>query len=799
MDALEQDLRFAARGLARSRGFAAATLATLALGIGATTAIFSVVSRLMLSPLPFPEPERLAHLYGTSRLVPERDHAFNLVEVRRQSASLEALAGYEVGARYWRGAGEPERVPSVKVERDFFAVLGVAPLLGRTLRPDDPLGVVVVGETFWRTKLGGDARAVGRPITLDGEPFTVVGVMPESFQFPSGSSTMLAGVATAGRTGLWTPIGTPERPINRIARVVARLKPGIAMAAAERELALIASRLEAADPKRNAGRGFMLVPLGEDVVAPSVRRPLWMLFGAVGLVLALACANVANLTLTRVTLRGREIAIRSALGASPGRLARIILAESLLLSLGGGVLGLALAWGGTRWLLSIAAAHVPRAHEIGFDARVWAMMLVACAVTAALSGLAPALIARRADGRALLQESTGQSTMGGARRRLRDSLVVAEVALAFVLAVGAALLVRELARLRETDAGMATANVLTVHLGQKRAPDSERRLHEIADRVAALPGVRAAGFTQMLPLQNWGWTSNSSDFVAKGRAPHPVQFPIELRFVTPGYFDALGVRVVAGRGFTVRDDSAAPRVLVINETLARRYFGAESPIGVEVNRGTIVGVIADVRQAHLDRPAEPEIYTAVRQNWSQVSELGMTLVVRTAGRPEAVAGPVRAIVREVDPGAAIFQVKSMERVVAESLSAFTLFLLLMAGFAALALVLATTGTYGVIAYVAASRAREMAIRVALGADGRRIARLVVGQGLRLAAVGLALGLLGALAVSPLLRLLPVTVRPPDGTTMGPVALVVALLAVAACLVPARRAARADPMGALRSE
>ena len=552
-------------------------------------------------------------------------------------------------------------------------------------------------------------------------------------------------------------------------------------------------------PDTNKDRGVRITPLSTAVVSPSVRRPLLVLFGAVGLLLALACSNVANLLLVRLTLRGREIAVRRALGAGRLRLLRQFLTESLLLSLAGGVAGLGLAWWGTTYVMRMAGSQIPRAHEVGLDWRVFLFLLAVCALIGVGLSLAPALTVSRRDPRAILQESGGHSTMGTRSRRLRDGLVIAEVALAFILAVGAAVLIRELVRLRQTDPGLVTKNVVTFHVGHRMTPATDvRQFYEIADRVEHLPGVRAAGFTQLLPLQSWGWTSNSIDFQERGRPPERRVFPIELRFVTPGYFRALGIPV-RGRAFTDRDDRHAPIVILINETLARKSFPGEDPIGKTTTRGTIVGVVGDVRQANLDRPSVPELYTAIAQNWSQLSELGLTLVVNTSDRSERVIDPVRGVVRDVNPNLAVFRIKTMEAVVADSLADFTIYLTLIAAAAGLALVLATTGTYAVISHIAAARTREFAIRVALGADRARVIRLVISQGARLAIIGLGLGVFGAFTTGRLLQGAPISVRPPDLATIGPIAVLIGAVAIVACLVPARRAASTDPIGALRSE
>jgi predicted permease len=794
-----QDVRFALRTLTRNSGFSLTAVCTLATGIAASTAVFSVVSGVVLRPLPFPDPDRLVQIYGTSPLTPEGGPVPNVDEFRRRNQSFEAIAGYEVTARYLHRAEAPERVMAVRAEREFFSILGAAPLSGRTFGPDDPPTVAVVGEAFWKSRLGSDPSVIGTSLTLDDQPFTIIGVMPASFQFPYRAASLLTGVAEQGRTDLWTPLDAPP-PHSQFAGVIGRLRPDVRVGAAQSELAVIARHLEMQDPEANRGRSVRIAPLSRAVVSSAVRRPLFLLLGAVGLLLALACSNVANLLLVRLTLRSREVAVRRALGAGRLRLARQFLTESLLLSAAGGLAGLGLAWWATKWVMRIAGNQIPRAHEVGLDWRVFLFLLAICTLIGVGLSLAPALTFGRRDPRSILQESGGHSTIGSRSRRLRDGLVVAEVALAFILAVGAAVLIRELVRLRATEPGMVTANVVTFHLGQRMSTATDvNQFYEIADRVEQLPGVRAAGFTQLLPLQNWGWNTNSNNFQLRGRPAARTVFPIELRFVTPGYFRALGIPV-RGRAFTRQDDRHARPVILINETLARTAFPGEDPLGKETTGGsTIVGIVGDVRQSNLDRPSLPELYTPIAQNWSQLSELGLTLVVSTQDRTEQIIGPVRAVVREVSPNQAIFRIKTMDAVVAESLSDFTVYLSIIAVAAGLALVLASTGTYSVISHMATARTREFAIRVALGADRARVIRLIIGQGARLTAIGLAVGMFGAFAGGRLLQGLPVSVRPPDVVTAAPMAALIAAVAIVACLVPARRAAVKDPIGALRSE
>jgi predicted permease len=499
-----------------------------------------------------------------------------------------------------------------------------------------------------------------------------------------------------------------------------------------------------------------------------------------------------------MTTRVREVAVRSALGAGRAAIARQLLTDSLLVSVLGGLLGLLVASWGTDEVMRMAGAYIPRSHEVGFDARIFLFLTALCAVTSIALGVAPAMFAARTNLVPALQESGGHATISLGQRRLRDALVVAEVAMAFVLAVGATLLIRELVRLRQVDTGMVAEDVITFHLGHRMTPETDvGQFYGLEERVSAIPGVRAAGLTQMLPLQNWGWTSNSTDFTIQGRPPSAGEFPIELRYVTPGYFRAMGVTLKQGREFTDADSRDGPRVIAISESLARRTFGDENPIGLETSRGTVVAIVADVRQVSLDQPASPEIYFPVAQNWSQLSELGMTLVVSTRGEIAGVTEQVRSAVREVNSRWAIFNVKRMDEVVAESVADFTLCLSLIAAFAALALVLAMTGAYGVISYIATARSREFAIRVAIGARRKGIVQLVLWQGIVLTALGIALGVALTLAFAPLLQGLPVSVRPPDLATTAPVALVIGAVAVVACLIPAGRASLIDPVTSLR--
>ena len=801
---LAQDVRFGARTLRRNPGFAATAVLTLALGLGATTAIFSILNGVLLRPLPFAEPERLVQLYGRAWREERAGApdpldgplaAAELDGYARQSTSFEGFASYGLSTKHLSSGGEPERLTAVVADSSFFTLLGVAPIVGRTFRPGDPADVAVISERLWRRRFDADRALPGRTVTLDGRTFTVLGVMGDRFQFPYGAASALPAALPESRTDLWVPREPAAQRRGR-AHVIARLKPGVAVGAAGAELRVIAERLERQLENPNFRVGVRVVPLREVVLGAPVRRSLWMLFAAVGLVLAAACATVANLLLTRTALRAREVATRAALGAGRARLVRQLLAESLLLALAGAAAGAVVARWGTSLLVALGAAKIPRAHEIALDWRAFGFLLAICLTTALLAGLAPAAAAARVDVQGVLRAAGGGATAGRGYGRVRDALVVTEVALAFVLSLGAALVIREVVRLRRVETGMVTAGVVTLHL-TPRAPAAD--YYAIEDRVRQLPGVRAAGFTQLVPLQHWGW---EGDFAIRGRpAPTDERLVTGLRYVTPGYFDALGVPLVRGRALGAQDVEGAPRAVVVNEALARRYFPGEDPVGRELDRGTIVGVVGDVRQVRLDRPAEPELYYPAAQNVAMTSDIGMTLVVRAAagaGRPEALVARVRAAVREVNPGFAIFGVKTMEQVVADSLWELNLYRWLIGLFAALVLVLAATGLYGVIAYSVTSRTRELAVRLALGSGPGRLARMVLARGVRLTAIGLAAGIVGAHAAAPALEQLSAALRG-DLATYAGVAGVLLAVALAACSLPAAQVAEVNPATALRHD
>lgn len=772
-DSTIQDLRFALRSWAKAPAFAVTAIATIGIGIGANTAIFSVVSGVLLRPLPFADPENLVQLYETQ----PRNNAQvgfdgpvvfqDLEQWRRGSRLLAGMAAYMNSARNFQGTGEPEQVATVAAERGLFRLLGVAALLGKTFGDADPPDVAVASYGFWKSNLRGDASAIGRSINLDGERFTLVGVMPEGFQFPYAPSFR----------GVWIPWAAPaelrRHPTWRVEAVVARLKPGVGIEAARQEL----NAMEAP----SQGRRIVRIRLLKEVVSGGARLSLLVLFGAVSMVLLVACVNVANLLLARTASRAREIAIRAAAGAGRLRLMRQFLTESLVLALGGGAAGLGIGVLGRRLLLRVAAAEIPRAEEIGLDWRVFAFLLVACVAAGIGFGLAPAIAAARGLASGLARRGVGST--------LREVLVVVEIAVAFVLLAGAGLLLRTFLNLQHTNPGLNVQNVLTMHVALSGARESMA----IEERVAQIPGVRAAGLISLLPLQDSGW---SGGFTIAGR---PGVHETELRYVTPGYFRAMGIPLRRGREFSPQDGPTTARVIVINESLARLYFPGEDPVGQRTDRGTIAGVVGDVRQVSLRDSAKPEIYYAVSQNFAQIHRLGSTLAVRANGPVEALAGAIRAAVREVSPDQALFRVATMQTVIEESLANPRLYASLVGLFAAVATLLALAGIYAVIAYLVTLRTREFGIRVALGADTSRVLRLVMGRGAFLTALGVAIGIGGAVALTRVLRSVLYGVEATDPLTFGAVAAALALVALGACVAPARRAARVDPALALRCE
>ncbi len=814
-DRILQDLRYGGRQLRKSPTFTAVAVTALALGLGANAALWTMVRSILLRPLPYSAPERLVEVRETflpSGWGPASPANWN--DWRAESHSFSDLVPFVARNRNLQGA-EPERVRAVLAGARLWSVLGVRPLLGSTFppaadradRPGAP-AVAVLSESLWRRRFGGDPGVLGRPVKLDDEWFTIVAVMPGSFQFPLGGSTVGPGT---GGIEIWLPLRftAQEQAVrgSHYVSVVGRLRPGVTVAAAQDDLQAVARRYVAAKLE-DEGRSVEVQPL-RDAIVHSARPVLLTLTGAVAFVLLIACANVANLLLARAAHRRREVAVRGALGASRGRLVRQFLVESLLLALLSGAVGLLVAHWGVR-LLSRFAANLPRAAEVHLDGSVLGLLFAACLLTAVGFGLVPALAAARVDPLSGLREGAGRGGVGPGhrQRRLRSALVVVELALALMLLVGAGLMLRTLWNLQGTNPGFVTTDVLTLHLSAPARRYAGRELgaalyRPVLERARALPGVREAGWVDALPLQNWGI---NGDFAIEGRPPARAgEKPFaELRMASPGYFEALGIRRLAGRDFTDRDDRGAPRVAVINRELARRYFLRETPLGRRIGWPelklwfTIVGVVDDVREARLSRPPAPQWYSSYLQaenDW--IGE--MTLVVRGESDPGALTRPLIAAVREVDPEQPVFNVQPMERILAESVSDSRLSLILLSLFAALAVALAAAGIYGVMSYLVAERTQEMGMRMALGADRSDLFLLVLGQALPQIAGGVLLGLAGSFALSRLLRVWLFGVAPTDPQTFAAVTASLVAVALAAVYLPSRRAARSDPMAALRAE
>jgi len=807
MDTLLQDLRYAARTLVRARGFTIAVLLTLALGIGATTAMFGVVHGVLLRPLSFPAPDRLVMVWERT---PEgtRDRNYvspaNVAEWREQSTTFEGLAAFVRFPASLTGQGEPEAVQGQAVTPNFFSLLRVRPALGRVFLPgDEDAGdaaagaptPVILSHELWARRYNADPGIIGRAITVSDASATVVGVMPPETR------------VLDSRPALWIPIAVNPETTGRYLSVVGRLKDGATLEQAKAEMEAVARRLSAAKPENNRDWSVNVVPLHDDTVGEA-RPALLVLLGAVGLLLLIACANVANLLLARASARRREVALRVSLGATRGRLARQMLTEALLLAAAGGALGVLAAVWGTRLLLDALpeGVAIPRAEQVGFSVPVFAFAAGITLLTGALFGLAPALAVSDGGAHQDLKDSSRGSTVGPGRGRLRGAIVVSQVALAVVLLAGAGLLGRSLWRLLSVDTGIHAERVLTarVSLPDARYEEPERRVvfnDELFRRVDALPGVSAVGSVGWLPMTG---DKSATGFTVAGRpAPEPGKEPgADIRGVGGDYFRVLGVPLVRGRLFTGADGAAAPRVFVVNQAFVREHFPGEDPIGRRLAVqwdgdpvGEIVGVVGDERESGPASEAAPAIYFWHAQDpWSS-----FTLLARTTGEPGALSAAVAREVRAVDPLLPVDAVRPMASVVSDVVARPRLNAVLLGAFSTAALLLAALGIYGVIAYAVSQRTREIGVRVALGAAPRDVLRLVVGQGVRLAAVGLGVGLLASLAATRLMRGLLFGVEPGDPLTLAAVLAVLGAVALLASYLPARRAARTDPLQALRAE
>ncbi|HEX9944661.1 MAG TPA: ABC transporter permease [Thermoanaerobaculia bacterium] len=802
LDDIWRDLRFGLRSLLRSPGFAAVAILCLALGIGANAALFSVLNAVLLRPLPFAEPDRLVRIYeqlkgrgrGSVSLPSFRDWA-------EQSTGFEQLAAYQMASRNLQRTGDPERIQAVEATPNLFSLLGVRPLFGRVFAAgtDGPgkARVAVVSEELWRTRLGGDPSLVGSAIRLEGVPYTVIGVMPASFDFPAGGDS----------TDVWLLFEpAPEMASSwdsRFLAVIGRLKPGVTLEQATTQLATVAARIEKEHPAEQTGRSVLVQPLRETLVG-QVRPALLILFGAVGLVLLIACANVANLLLARAAVRQREVAIRLAVGASRARLVRQFLLESLVLSFAGTALGLLFARWSLDALAPLAKGALPVYKEFPLDGRVFGFLLVVALLSALAFGIVPALQSSRGYAQGGLTKAGGRTTEGRLQR-FRSALVIVEIAVSLILLVGAGLLLRGFLTLSSTEPGLVAEKVLTGHLS---VPDGQlkgstpRLFRPALEKIRAIPGVRSAALISMLPIQN-AWMNGR--FVIEGRPdPQPGQEPVaELRIASPGLFQSLGIPILKGRDFTESDGEAGPPAAIVNEALVRKYFPREAPLGQRLRFSgetfTIVGVVGSVRQAGLDNDPLAEIYFPYAAPDAMESLGDAVLVIRTAVPPEGVTAGVRAAVTSVDPALPIYNVLTMQQVIEKSLAGRRLNLWLLAIFAGMALVLSAAGLYGVISYVVAQRTREIGVRIALGAQTRDVIGLVMRQGLALTSAGIVLGLLGAFAFTRVLGNLLYGVSARDPLTHVVLAAVLGMVALLATWLPARRVSRVDPILAIRAE
>jgi putative ABC transport system permease protein len=810
MRSLWQDARYGLRTMLRQPAFAAVAVAALALGVGANTAIFSVVNALLLRPLPFREQERLVGVWETNGANDRNEVApANFADWRRHAAdTFEGLAAVNFWNANLAGDGQPERLQGFQVSPSLFPVLGAEPLLGRTFTNEEEQpgrdAVVLLSHGFWQRRFASDPSVVNRTINLNGRAYTVVGVMPPEFQIHR-------------RADVWSPFAPEERTLaNRTAHyliVFGRLRAGVTPEGARAAMGARAANIAAQHPDTNAGWGANVVPLREQVVG-HVETPLLLLLGAVGFVLLIACANVANLLLARATARRKEIAIRTALGAGRLRIIRQLLTESVLLAAAGGLLGLLLAWWGVELLASNlpqdALFALPTAREIGIDARVLAFALLVSLATGLVFGLAPALQATKSDLGEGLKEGGRTSGAGVPGRRLRSALVVSEVALSVVLLVGAGLLVRSVVGLLSVDPGFEGDNVTTMRVTLPRAKYNEPAkvtafYDQLLERLKGLPGVEAAGATSDLPL---GGSTSTTSFEIEGRPPlAPSQQPEALQIiVSPDYFRALRIPVVEGRGFTERDDPTQPRAVVISRQLADKFFPGESPLGRRIRDGggegqwnTVVGVAGDVKHRGLGRDPQPTLYFAHKTDPAR----SMVLSVRAAGGAEQIAASMRREVLAADPDQPVFDVRTAREAVEQSVSLERAVAFLLAVFAAAAMLLAAVGIFGVMSYTVTQRTQEIGVRMALGARPADILRLFLRHGLALSLIGAGLGLAASFALmrlmSSLIAGLLYGVSATDPLTYAGVAVVLVAVALAACYVPARHATKVDPMEALRYE
>jgi len=812
METLLQDLKYGIRMLVKNPGFTAIAIIALALGIGPTTAIFSVVNAVLLKPLPFVEPSRLLMVYETNlqRGFNRGTMSYpNFADVRDQNQVFEKMSSYHSGDFILTGRGEPLRLQGAVVNADLFPLLGVKASLGRTFLPDEDkpgsVRAVVLSNRLWRNHFNSDPGVVSNSLVLDGKNFTVVGVMPEGFQFPVQNEPVELWSTIAGEASGEDPM-TSHRGAHYM-NAIARLKPGVTIERARADLETIAGRLEQQYPDTNSHRGVFIESALESLVT-DVRLALLVILGAVGCVLLIACANVANLLLARATSRHKEMAIRAALGASRLRVMRQLLTESILLAILGGSIGLLLALWGTNLLVSIIGNDVPRSAEIGIDGRVLGFTLLVSLLTGVVFGLVPALHSSKTDLTESLKEGGRGSTEGSRRNTMRGALVIIEVAIAVVLLAGAGLLIQSLLRLQHVNPGFNPQNVLSFSLGLPEVKYSAQKqidfFNQIVSRIESTPGVQAASAVLPLPL--------SSDriritFETEGRSIPRSELPAsEYRAVALNYFRTMGIPLLKGRDFDARDSRQSTQVIIVNEDFAQRFFPGDDAIGKHIKPGMsngedkpawreIVGIVGSVHHLSLSSEPTPEYYVP----HTQMPFDSMTIVARTEGDPRALISAVQREVRALDSELPVYNIKTLEEYVAASVAQPRFNTLLLAIFAGIALVLTAVGLFGVMSYTVRQRTHEIGIRMALGAAETDVLKMVVRQGMTLAGIGIGIGLAGAYFLTRLMTSMLFGIGATDPLTFVAISVVLAIVALGACFVPARRATRVDPMVALRYE
>ncbi len=813
MGKLVQDIRFGLRMLAKNRGFAAIAVLTLGLGIGATTAIFSVVNGVLLNPLPYPDPGRVMILSERTREFSSMSVSYpNFLDWQRRNRTFESMACFRQDEFNYSASGGAEQITAHMVSADFFKTLGVPPKMGRAFTSaDDHPGAaptVVLSYKFWQRQFGGKANAIGRALTMNDQTYTVIGVLPKNFWFFDHRDVYVP-------IGIYDRLWTNHRDSHPGMRVVGRLKAGVTPAQAQADMTGIAGRLAQEYPKADANHGINVTPALSYLVE-NVRTTLYLLLGAVCFVLLIACVNVANLLMSRSAAREKEIAVRSALGAAWSRVVRQLLTESVLLSVFGGGLGLLMAFAGTRLLMAYVPGNLPRAQNVGLDLRVLLFAVGVSALTGVIFGLAPALRSARPNLNDTLKEGIRGST--GSGHRLQDGLVVAEMGLAMVLLVGAGLMVESIVRLSHVNTGYNTSGslIFNVSLPATRysiGKNNREFYRTFLEKLRALPGVQAAGLTDDMPMRG-----DSEVMFYIEEQPKPIQqnMPQAMFYLTsPGYLRAMGISLLRGRSFTEHDNLSGQPVVLIDDNLAHAMFPHQNPIGqhiiipfpgVEVPR-EIVGIVRHIKHMGPGQTSEWKVNQAFYMPAAQIPDqfykaigvFNATIVVRTATAPQGLLTAVKRVVHSIDPDVAVVNVQTMSELVSSSVAAQHFTMLLMIIFAALALTLAAVGIYGVISYSVSRRTHEIGIRMALGAEKKDVLRLVVRQGLRLTLVGVAAGVAGALALSRFMSSVLFGVKPTDPLTFTVVSAILVAVALLATYVPARRAAKVDPMVALRYE